>query len=36
MPHVIVKLCPGKCEQQKARLAEKTTQDVMDVLSYGQ
>jgi len=23
MPHVIVKLWPGKSEQQKARLAEK-------------
>ena len=36
MPHVIVKLWPGKSEQQKSRLAEKITQDVMDVLHYGQ
>ena len=35
MPHVIVKLWPGKSEQQKARLAEKITRDVMEVLSYG-
>jgi 4-oxalocrotonate tautomerase len=36
MPHVIVKLWPGKSEQQKARLAEAITRDVMDVLSYGE
>ena len=36
MPHVIVKLCPGKSEQQKTKLAEKITQEVMDVLNYGQ
>ena len=30
MPHVIVKLWPGKSEQQKTRLAEKITKDVMD------
>jgi 4-oxalocrotonate tautomerase len=36
MPHVIVKLWPGKSEAQKARLAEKITQDVMEVLDYGQ
>jgi 4-oxalocrotonate tautomerase len=36
MPHVIVKLWPGKSEQQKSRLAEKITQDVMDVLHYGE
>jgi 4-oxalocrotonate tautomerase len=35
MPHVIVKLWPGESEAQKARLAEKITQDVMDVLGYG-
>ena len=35
MPHVIVKLWPGKSEQQKARLAEKITKDVMEVLNYG-
>ena len=35
MPHVIVKLWPGKSKQQKTRLAEKITKDVMDVLNYG-
>jgi 4-oxalocrotonate tautomerase len=35
MPHVIVKLWPGKTEQQKRQLAERITQDVMDVLHYG-
>jgi 4-oxalocrotonate tautomerase len=36
MPHVIVKLRPGKSEDQKLRLAEKIAHDVMDVLGYGQ
>jgi 4-oxalocrotonate tautomerase len=36
MPHVIVKLWPGKSEEQKARLAEAITKDVMDVLGYGE
>jgi 4-oxalocrotonate tautomerase len=35
MPHVIVKLWPGKSEQQKTRLAEKITKDVIEVLNYG-
>jgi 4-oxalocrotonate tautomerase len=35
MPHVIVKLWPGKSEAQKNRLAERIAQDVMDVLNYG-
>ena len=35
MPHVIVKLWPGQTEQQKQQLAERITQDVMDVLQYG-
>lgn len=35
MPHVIVKLWPGKSEAQKQRLADKITKDVMDVLNYG-
>ena len=35
MPHVIVKLWPGKSERQKTRLAGKITKDVMDVLNYG-
>ena len=36
MPHVIVKLWPGKSEKQKAALAERITKDVMDVLDYGE
>jgi 4-oxalocrotonate tautomerase len=36
MPHVIVKLWPGKSEQQKARLAEAIAKDVMDILNYGE
>ncbi len=36
MPHVIVKLWPGKSEQQKKRLAEAITKDVMDILGYGE
>jgi 4-oxalocrotonate tautomerase len=36
MPHVIVKLWPGKPEQQKTRLAEAIAKDVMEVLHYGE
>jgi 4-oxalocrotonate tautomerase len=36
MPHVIVKLWPGKSKQQKARLAEEIAKDVMHVLDYGE
>jgi len=36
MPHVIVKLWPGKSEQQKALLADRIANDVMDVLNYGE
>ncbi|MGH9685560.1 MAG: tautomerase family protein [Candidatus Acidiferrales bacterium] len=35
MPHVIVKLWPGKSEQQKTRLAEAIAKDVMEILHYG-
>jgi len=35
MPHVIVKLWPGKSEQQKRRLADAITKDVATVLNYG-
>jgi 4-oxalocrotonate tautomerase len=35
MPHVIVKLWPGKSEEQKERLAEAIAKDVMEVLHYG-
>lgn len=36
MPHVIVKLWPGKSEEQKARLADAITNNVMEVLQYGE
>jgi len=36
MPHVIVKLWPGKSEQQKTRLAREIAKDVMDILHYGE
>jgi len=36
MPHVIVKLWPGKSERQKTRLAEAIAKEVMDVLGYGE
>jgi 4-oxalocrotonate tautomerase len=36
MPHVIVKLWPGKSEEQKKRLAAAITKDVMSVLHYGE
>jgi 4-oxalocrotonate tautomerase len=35
MPHVIVKLWPGKSERQKKKLAEEITDSVMSVLNYG-
>jgi 4-oxalocrotonate tautomerase len=35
MPHVIVKLWPGKSEEQKRRLAEAIANSVMDILNYG-
>ena len=36
MPHIIVKLWPGKSKEQKGRLAERISQAVMDVLDYGE
>jgi 4-oxalocrotonate tautomerase len=36
MPHVIVKLWPGKSEAQKQRLTDAITKDVMSVLNYGE
>jgi 4-oxalocrotonate tautomerase len=36
MPHVIVKLWPGKSEQQKIQLAQAIVKDVMNVLHYGE
>lgn len=36
MPHVIVKLWPGKTERQKTRLAEEIVKNVMTILHYGE
>ena len=36
MPHVVVKLWPGKSEKQKIRLAEEIVKDVVAVLHYGE
>jgi 4-oxalocrotonate tautomerase len=36
MPHVIVKLWPGKSEQQKSNLSDQITRAVMTALNYGQ
>lgn len=35
MPHVIVKLWPGKTEQQKQKLADAVTASVTAILNYG-
>ena len=36
MPHVIVKMWPGKSEAQKRDLADRITKDVMHVLNYAE
>jgi 4-oxalocrotonate tautomerase len=36
MPHVIVKLWPGKGESKKQALADRIVAGVMDVLGYGE
>jgi len=36
MPHVVVKLWPGKSERQKTKLAEAVTKAVTSALSYGE
>ncbi|MFL6605634.1 MAG: 4-oxalocrotonate tautomerase family protein [Steroidobacteraceae bacterium] len=36
MPHVIVKMVLGKSEAQKKQLAERITQDLVDVFNYGE
>jgi 4-oxalocrotonate tautomerase len=36
MPHVIVKLWPGKSERQKQQLADAITKDVMNAFHYGE
>jgi 4-oxalocrotonate tautomerase len=35
MPHVIVKLWPGKSDEQKAQLTEAIVRDVTSILHYG-
>lgn len=35
MPHIIVKLWPGKSERQKRQLADEITKSVTRVLQYG-
>jgi 4-oxalocrotonate tautomerase len=36
LPHVIVKLWPGKTETQKQELAKAITKDVMQTLGYAE
>ncbi len=36
MPHVVVKLWPGKSDDQKQRLTEIITRGVMETLEYGE
>jgi 4-oxalocrotonate tautomerase len=36
MPHVIVKLYPGRSEQQKNRLAEQIVKDVVSIVKCGE
>ncbi len=36
MPHIIVKLWPGKSDEQKARLTEAIVRDVTSILGSGE
>ena len=36
MPHIIVKLWPGKSEHQKRQLADAISKAVEDILEYGE
>jgi 4-oxalocrotonate tautomerase len=36
MPHVIVKMWPGRSEQDKIRLAEAIVKDVVDIVEVGE
>lgn len=36
MPHIIVKLWPGKSEKQKQKLADEITRSVEATLNYGE
>jgi len=33
MPHVVIKMYPGRSEQQKARLAEAITKNITEILA---
>lgn len=35
MPHIIVKMYPGRSEQQKARLVDAIVRDVMAIVEVG-
>jgi 4-oxalocrotonate tautomerase len=36
MPHVVVKLYPGRSEEQKSRLAEQIVRDLTTILKCGE
>ncbi|HJC34580.1 MAG TPA: tautomerase family protein [Candidatus Mediterraneibacter faecipullorum] len=36
MPHVNIKCYPGKTEEQKRKLAEKITEDIMEIMEAGE
>jgi len=36
MPHIVVKLWPGKSASQKQRLADQITESVVNTLNYGE
>jgi len=36
MPHIVVKLWPGKTDEQKARLTEAIVRDVTSILGSGE
>jgi 4-oxalocrotonate tautomerase len=36
MPHVIVKMYPGRSEQQKTQLAQAIVKDVMNIANVGE
>lgn len=36
MPHIVVKLWPGKSEKQKRKLSDEITRSVMSTLHYGE
>jgi len=36
MPHIVVKLYPGRSEEQKSRLAEQIVKDVTTILKCGE